>query len=133
MTPFYFTLALLLIFLLLMGGLYYFGIATTRVGCGCFVDFSFPTRWEGQFQGTSGLLRRNFVVFKKYTKLLIEIETNSGTIDFDVKGSDNSTLSPASGVYGRDISVLVDVSHFKRCSVALRMQHFNGRFHIALQ
>lgn len=132
MTPFYIVFTLLLSFFLLMGGLYYLGIATTRIGCGCFIDFSFPTRWEGQIQGTSGLLHRNFVVFKKYSKLLIEIQTNSGTIDFDVRGSDGSTLSPASGTYGPDVSVLMDVSRFKRCSVALRMQRFNGKFSILL-
>lgn len=133
MTPFYIVLILLLSFLLLMSGLYYLGIAITRIGCGCFFDFSFPSRWEGRLQGTSGLMRRNFVIFKNYSKLLIEIETNSGTIDFDVRGSDGSSLPPASAAYGRDLSVLIDVSRFKRCSVALRMQHFNGEFHIALQ
>lgn len=103
------------------------------MGCVCFFEFSFPTRWESQLQGTSGLLRRNFVIFKKYSKLLIEIETNSGAIDFEIKGSDGSTLSPSSGAYGRDISVLINVSRFKRCSAALRLQNFNGKFHIVLQ
>ena len=134
MTPFYAVLLLLLMFLLLMGILFYFGIATTKIGFGWLMaDFSFPTRWEGCFHGSSGLMRRNFVVFKKYSALSIEIETASGSIDFDVKGPDGSSLSPASAVYGRDASVLIDVSRLKRCTVALNMRQFDGRFRITLQ
>lgn len=130
----YIILILLLILIPLMGVLYYFGIAVTRV---CFdwftASFSLPTRWEGKFEGTSGFFRRNFVVFPKYSALAVEIKTNFGSLDFEVKAPDGSMLSPASGVYGRDVSILIDVGHLKRCSVALRMNHFNGQFRIALQ
>lgn len=117
-----------------MGALSYFGIAVTRIGFGWLIaDFSFPSRWEGKLQGSSGLMRRNFVVFKKYSRLSIEIETASGSIDFEVKGSDGSPLPPSSGSYGRDADISIDVSAFKRCSVTLSMNQFNGRFCITLQ
>lgn len=134
MTTHYVILIVLAIVLPLIGALYYFGIAVTRFGADWFrADVSLPTRWDGQRDGSIGFLRRNFVIFKKYSVLAIDIETNSGALDFEVKGPDGSILSPASGVYGRDASVLVDVSRFKRCSVTLRMDHFHGKFHISLQ
>lgn len=127
-------LILLLILIPLMGTLYYFGIATPQMTFGLFnCAFSFPTRWEGELHGSSGLMRRNFVVFKKYRALTIQVETRSGTLEFEVTGPDGSVLSPVSGVYGRDSSALIDVSQLKRCSVTLRMDHFDGKFHIALQ
>lgn len=130
----YAILILLLILIPLIGALHYFGIAVTRVCFGWFtVSFSLPTRWEGKFQGTSGFFRRNFMVFRKYSALTVKIDTYSGTLDFEAKAPDGSMLSPASGVYGRDASILIDVSHLKRCSVALRMDHFSGQFRIALQ
>lgn len=130
----YTILILLLIFLPLIGILCYFGIITTRVGSGWLIaDFSFPTRWEGRLQSFSGLFRRNFVIFQKYSTLAVEIETTSGTLDFEVTAPDGSALSPTSGVYGRDASILIDVSRLKRCSVTLRADHFDGQFHIGLQ
>lgn len=115
--------------------LYYFGIGfTSRAYVSVFrADYSVPTRWEGKFLDTTGCMRRNFVVFKKYSTLLVEVETTSGTLNFEVKGPDGSILSPASGIYGPNTSALIDVSRSKRCSVTLKMDHFNGTFHIALQ
>lgn len=134
MTPVYVVLIMLLILLPLMGALWYFGIATTRFRGGWFqAEISLPTRWEGKHEGGVGFIRRNFVIFKGYSALAVQTETYSGTLDVVVKGPDGSTLSPSSGVYGRDTSVLIDVSRFKRCSVTLRMDHFNGNFRIALQ
>lgn len=114
--------------------LYYFGIATTRTACGLFIGgFSSPAHWDGKLLGASGLMRRNFVIFKQYSALAIQTETNSGTLEFEVTGPDGSILSPASRAYGRDASALIDVSSLKRCSVTLRMYQFNGAFHIMLQ
>ena len=78
-------------------------------------------------------MRRNFVVFKKYRALAVEYETTSGSIQVEVCGLDGSTLSPASGSYGQDGSIRIDVSRLKRCSVTLRMEQFIGSFRIALQ
>ena len=78
-------------------------------------------------------MRRSFVIFKKYSTLYVEIETASGSMEFEVKTSDGSRLSPASGAYGRDASLRFDVNRLGRCSVALRMDHFSGTFHVALQ
>lgn len=128
------TLILLLILLFLIGILYYFGIITTRAGGGWLIaDFSFPTRWEGKLQGSSGFFRRNFVIFRKYSMLAVEIETSSGALDFEITAPDGSVLSPVSGVYGQNADILIDVSRLKRCSVTLRTDQFNGQFHIALQ
>ena len=120
--------------ILLFYALYYFGFAVTQAGIKCFgATLSLPIRWEGTVAGMSGFMRRNFAIFRKYSALSVEIETNSGLLDFEVKAPDGSTLSPASGAYGRDGSFLIDVSQFRRCSVTLRMDHFNGKFRIALQ
>lgn len=114
--------------------LYYFGIGFTSKACfGLFhADLSLPTRWEGKFQDVSGCLRRNFVTFKKYSTLLVEIETTSGALDLEVTAPDGSALSPSSGVYGRDAHVTFDVSNLRRCRVTLRMDRFSGQFRIAL-
>ena len=128
------TLMLAVILIPLFYALYYFGILGTRVTASWFcADISLPTRWEGSHGGTSGFMRRRFAVFKKYRQLSVETETNSGTIECEVKGPDGSLLSPASGAYGRNASYLVDVSQYKRCTITLRMKHFNGRFRIILQ
>jgi len=114
--------------------LYYFGILIIKATATWFsAGLSLPTCWEGYSTETSGFMRRNFAVFKKYHTLTIEVETNSGTLDCVVKGPDGSILSPASGSYGRDASVFIDVSRLKRCFVTLQMNHFNGKFRIALQ
>ena len=114
--------------------LYYFGIIVTRVKSGWFcADISLPTRWAGSFAGTSGFMRRNFAISKKYRQLSIEIDTNSGIIEFEVKGTNASTLSPISGAYGQGSQVLINVNGLKSCSVALRMDHFNGSFCITLK
>lgn len=114
--------------------LYYFGFAVTQAGIKCFgATYSLPLHWKGKITEMSGFMRRNFVIFKKYNTLVIEIETYSGSLDFEVKAPDGFILSPASGTYGRNASVLIDVSEFKRCSVTLSMSHFNGIFRVALQ
>lgn len=115
--------------------LYYFGIGfTSSAGFAVFrASYSLPTRWTGKLMDSSGYMRRNFVVFQKYSALSIEVETDSGALDFEVKGPDGSTLSPASGAYGRDSSFVIDLSRVKRCSITLRTDHFCGAFHIALQ
>lgn len=118
----------------LIYALYYFGFLITRAGVSWFrADLSLPTRWEGSTGGTTGFMRRNFAVFRKYRKLSIKTETNSGAIECEVRGPDGSPLSPASGFYGRDASFLIDVSAYKRCTVTLRMEQFHGRFCITLQ
>lgn len=127
-------LILALIFIPLALILYYFGFGVTRAGI--FVlnaSYSFPTRWEGKLSEASGYMRRNFVVFKKYSTLCVEIETAAGSVGFEVKAPDGSRLSPVSSVHGLDASLLFDMSRLKHCSVTLRMDHFSGRFHIALQ
>ena len=122
------------ILLPLFYALYYFGIMTTRAGASWLhTGISLPPRWEGCSAGTTGFMRRNFVIFKKYRKLSIETETNSGAIECEVRGADGSPLSPASGSYGRDASFLIDVSPCKRCMVTLKMTQFHGRFRITLQ
>ena len=129
-------ISVIAVILVLLGCLlYYFGIGFTSRACVSVfrANYSVPTRWEGKFLDTTGYVRRNFVIFKKYSKLLVEVETTSGTLDFKAKGPDGSILSPSSGVYGWNTSVLIDVSQIKRCSVMLKMDHFNGNFHIALQ
>lgn len=116
--------------------LYYLGFFVTKAGIFIFIaSRSLPTRWEGRTSDASGYMRRNFVVSKRYSALCVEIETASGSMGFEVKAPDGShlSLSPASGAYGRDRSILIDVSRLKRCSVTLRMDHFSGTFHIALQ
>lgn len=114
--------------------LYYFGILVTRATASWFrADLSLPTRWEGHTLGTTGLIRRNFVVFKQYHQLSVETETDAGAIECEVTGQDGSLLSPVSGTYGRDASSLIDVSRCRRCAVTLRMKQFSGRFRIALQ
>ncbi|MCI8697731.1 MAG: hypothetical protein HFF29_01290 [Oscillospiraceae bacterium] len=114
--------------------LYYLGFAVTKAGVFLFIaSRSLPTRWEGRTSDASGYMRRNFVVSKRYSALCVEIETSSGSMGFEIEAPDGSRLSPASGAYGRDRSILIDVSRLKRCSVTLRMDHFSGTFHIALQ
>lgn len=114
--------------------LYYFGILVTRAGASWFrADISLPARWEGKHAGSSGFMRRNFVVFKRYSTLFVEAETASGALNFEVKAPDGSLLSPASGAYGRDVRVLFDVGQFRRCSVTLQMKQFHGHFRITLQ
>ena len=122
-------------FLLLCCLLSYFGIGFTinsysSVFCAC---RSFLTRGAGKFDDASGCSRRNFVVSKKNAALAVEVETASGTLDVEVKASNGSTLSPASGAYGQDSPVLIDVSRVNRCLVTLRMNHFSGKFHIELR
>lgn len=127
-------LILAVILIPLCYALYYFGFFVPRAGFSIFrASCSLPTRWEGKFLDTSGCMCRNFVVFKKHSKLAIAFETASGTIEFEVNGPDGSSLSPASGVWGRDAFVLIDVSRLKRCSVSLRMDRFCGNFQITLQ
>ena len=114
--------------------LYYLGFFVTKAGIFIFIaSRSLPTRWEGRTSDASGYMRRNFVVSKRYSALCVEIETASGSMGFEVKAPDGSRLSPASGAYGRDRSILIDVSRLKRCLVTLQMDHFSGTFHIALQ
>ena len=114
--------------------LYYLGFAVTKAGFFLFIaSRSLPTRWEGRTSEASGYMRRNFAVSKRYSALCVEIETASGSMGFEVKAPDGSRFSPASGAYGQDRSILIDVSQLKRCSVTLRMDHFSGTFHIALQ
>lgn len=113
--------------------LYYFGFMITRVTASSFhAYFSLPSRWEGHTTGTSGFMRRNFAVFKKYSALSVEVEVNSGSLNFEVRAPDGSILSPATGSCGRNASALINVSRLRRCSVTLRMDHFNGKFRIAL-
>lgn len=81
----------------------------------------------------AGFMRRNFVIFKQFSALAVEIETAFGALEFEVKAPDGTLLSPASIFYGRDASVRIDVSQLRRCTVTLRMDHFSGTFHIALQ
>lgn len=134
MKPIYVTAIAILCLIPLFFVLYHLGFLITRVTASWFHAYlSLPTRWEGKSAGMTGLMRRNFVIFKKYRSLAIEIETNSGSLDFEVRALDGSTLPPVSGIYGRDTSVLIDVGGLKRCSVTLKMEHFNGQFHIALQ
>ena len=114
--------------------LYYFGILVTQATASWFrADISLPTRWEGRTLGTTGLMRRNFSVFRRYQQLSIETETNSGAIECEVRGPDGSLLSPASGSYGRDASFLIDVSQYRRCAVTLKMRQFDGHFRVTLQ
>lgn len=134
MTPSYVMAILLLCLIPLFYALYYFGFLVTRATASWFrADLSLPTRWEGKSAGTTGLMRRNFVVFKRYSKLSIEIEAASGAMDFEVRGPDGSTLPPDSGTYGQSTSVRLDLSGVRRCSVTLRMEQFHGSFHISLQ
>lgn len=122
------------ILLPLIYALYYFGILVTRATASWLhADLSLPTRWEGSTLGTTGLMRRNFAVFRQYRQLSIETETNSGVIECEVRGPDGSLLSPASGFFGRDASCLIDVSQYRRCAVTLKMEQFNGRYRITLQ
>ena len=114
--------------------LYYFGFGVTKAGVFILnASYSLPARWKGTLSEASGYMRRNFVVFKQYSALCVEGETASGVLEFEVKGPDGSALSPASGSYGRNASLLFDVGRFKRCTVTLRMDHFSGKFRIALQ
>lgn len=127
-------LAVACVLIPLFYSLYYFGFAVTQAGIKCFgATYSLPLHWEGKIAGMSGFMRRNFVILKKCNSLVIEIETNSGSLDFEVNAPDGFALSPASGTYGRDASVFIDVSELKRCSVTLRMNHFNGMFRVVLQ
>ena len=129
-----FALILAVSFIPLVLILYYFGFGVTRAGIFILnASYSLPTRWEGKLSDASGYMRRNFAVFKKYSVLSVEIETNSGTIDVELKAPDGSILSPVSGACGRDARLLFDVSHLKRCSIALRIDHFSGAFRITLQ
>lgn len=133
MKPFLFAIVFLLI-LLLVYVLYYVGIAVTRVGFGWFqADVRLPSRWTGTFNDSSGILRRNFVVFRRFRQLRVEVETVSGTLTFEIQAPDGSPLSPTSGVYGRDASLLFDLSGLRRCSVTLRMERFHGTFCVQLQ
>lgn len=114
--------------------LYYFGIFVTSATASWFHgDVSLPTRWEGSILGTTGFMRRNFAVFRRYQYLSIETETISGSIECEVRGPDGSLLSPVSGSYGRDASFLIDVSQYRRCAVTLKMEQFAGHFRITLQ
>ena len=107
-------------------GLYYFGFLVTRAGASWLrTDVSLSTRWEGKTLGTTG--------FRSYSVLAVEVETDSGTLEFEVKAPDGSTLSPASGVYGRDARILFDVGPYKRCAVMLNMAQFSGHYRITLQ
>lgn len=122
------------ILLPLIYALNYFGILVTRVTASWFrADLSLPTRWEGRTLGTTGLIRRNFFVFKQYQQLSVETETDSGAVECEVRGPDSSLLSPVSGTYGRNASLLIDVSRYRRCAVTLKMERFSGRFRITLQ
>ena len=114
--------------------LYYLGFAVTKAGFFLFIaSRSLPTRWEGRTSDASGYMRRNNVESKRNSALSGENQTASGSMANEVEAPDGSRLSPASGTYGRDRSILIDVSRLKRCSVTLRMDHFSGAFHIALQ
>lgn len=114
--------------------LYYFGFFTTHETIALFrAERSLPTRWQGKYTDTSGSLRRNFVVFKKYSTLSVEVETASGALSVEVKAPNGSILSPVSGAYETNSPVLFDMSRFKRCSVLLQMDHFHGQFLITLQ
>ena len=114
--------------------LYYFGFLVTRATVSRIrAELSLPARWEGSTLGTTGFMRRNFAVFRRYRQLSIETETNSGAIECEVKGPDGSLLSPVSGSYGRDTSFLIDVSQYRRCTVTLKMEQFNGRYRVTLQ
>lgn len=114
--------------------LYYYGFFVTHAGFTLFrASYSFPTHWEGKIADTTGFMRRNFVIFKKYSTLAVEVETISGAMEVEVKAPDGSPLSPVSGAYGPDASFLIDVSRVRRCSVTLQLDHFNGSFCVALQ
>ena len=127
-------LILTVIFVPLILILYYFGFGVTKAGVFILnASYSLPARWKGTLSEASGYMRRNFVVFKRYSTLCVEGETASGALEFEVKGPDGSALSPASGSYRQDASLLFDVGRFKRCTVTLRMDHFSGKFRIALQ
>lgn len=114
--------------------LYYFGFFTTHATIALFrAELSLPTRWQGNYTDTSGSLRRNFVIFKKYSALSVEVKTTSGALNVEVKAPDGSILPPVSGAYETNSPVFFDISRFKRCSVLLQMDHFHGQFHITLQ
>ena len=118
----------------LLYALNYFGILVTKAAASWFhAGLSLPTRWEGRTLGTTGLMRRNFAVFRQYKQLSIETETDSGAIECEVRGPDGSLLPPVSGSYGRDASFFIDVSQYNRCAVTLKMERFDGRFRVTLQ
>ena len=134
MKYFWIILVIVCVLLPLIYVLYYFGILVTSATASWFRgNVSFPTRWEGRTAGTTGYMRRNFAVFRRYQHLSIETGTNSGAIECEVRGPDGSLLSPVSGAYGRNASFLIDVSQYRRCAVTLKMEQFCGHFHIALQ
>lgn len=127
-------LILAVIFIPLVLILYYFGFGVTKAGIFILnASYSLPTRWEGKFSDAGGFMRRNFVIFKRYSALAVGIETASGSIEVEIMAPDGSRLSPVSGSYGQDAGLLFDVSRLKHCSVSLRMDHFSGSFRIALQ
>lgn len=127
-------LILAVILIPLCYALYCFGLLTSHATFAVFrASCSLPTRWEGKIADTTGFMRRNFVVFPKYSALSVDVETTSGTLEFEVRGPDGVLLSPVSGHYGRDASLLIDVSQVRRCSVSLRMDRFHGMFRVALQ
>lgn len=127
-------LILAVIFVLLILILYYFGFGVAKVGVFILnASYSLPARWEGTLSEATGYMRRNFAAFKRYSTLRMEAETASGSLEFEVRAPDGSLLSPVSGSYGRDADLLFDVSRFRRCSAVLRMDHFSGKFRIALQ
>ena len=122
------------ILLPLLYALNYSGILVTRATASMFrAELSFPTSWEGRTVGTTGFMRRNFAVFQRYQHISIETETDSGVIECEVREPDNSLISSVSGSYGRDAAFLIDVSQYRRCTVTLKMEQFNGRYRITLQ
>ena len=91
-------LILAVILIPLCYALYYFGLLTSHATFAVFrASCSLPTRWEGKIADTTGFMRRNFVVFPKYSALSVDVETTSGTMEFEVRGPDGVLLSPVSG------------------------------------
>lgn len=133
MKPLKLLLALAVILIPLFYALNYFGLLVVKAGVSLFgAHYSLPTRWEGKYSGTTGFMRRNFVVFRNYSALTIEAETITGALQFEVNTPDGTPLFSDSGSYTQNRSVPIDVGQFKHCSVTVRMERFNGQFRVAL-
>lgn len=86
--------------------------------------------WKGSYRILTGRLSKNFVIGPGRGSLVLCVETGSGRLSIQVKGSGGALLCQGESVGTAPLQV--DVRGQRRCRVTLRGESFCGAFHIYL-
>lgn len=86
--------------------------------------------WKGSYRILTGRLSKNFVTGPGRGSLVLCVETGSGRLSIQVKGSGGALLYQ--GESAGSAPFRVDVRGQRRCQVTLRGEGFRGAFQIYL-